>query len=212
MGRASFHGQSHRTRLPGSRASRRHRPIRRSPRPRRTLHQRPDQIHFLSSQQPEARKLRRQPIPRQRPQPPLRALRLRLLSPLLHPYRRLVHHPVGGSRPQTRHPRLPRRQTKPVGTLPRSLAPAPRPRPMRAPKEGPDRPLRNNRRLRPPTQTKKTQKQECPTPPSPSLRIAIPSEARNLHCPLNQEFVIPSKARNLLLAANHPSREGTVPL
>ena len=40
----------------------------------------------------------------------------------------------------------------------------------------------------------------------PSLRIVIPSEARNLHRPFHQNIVIPSEARNLLLAAAaHPA-------
>ncbi len=35
------------------------------------------------------------------------------------------HHSVGDRRPQARHPRLPRRQTQPVGNLSRSLASSP---------------------------------------------------------------------------------------
>jgi len=91
------------------------------------------------------------------PKPPLRAIRLRLPGRLLHSQRHLVHHPVRRSLPQTRHPSLPRRQTKPVGTLPRSLVPAPRPRPRPTPEARPLRPLRHNRRLRPPTQNKKVE-------------------------------------------------------
>ena len=92
-----------------------------------------------------------------RPQPGvIRGIRFRLPSRLLHSERHLVHHSVGGSGSQLCCPSPPRRQTKPMGTLSRSLAPAPRPHPSPAPKARPHRPLRNNRRLRPPTQTKKT--------------------------------------------------------
>ena len=64
--------------------------------------------------------------------------------------------PSGGSRPPTRHPRLPRRRTKSMGTLPRSLASASKTAPpphSRSPEA--IRPLRHHRRLLPATQDKK---------------------------------------------------------
>ena len=56
---------------------------------------------------------------------------------------------------QTVHLRLPGRQTKPVGALPRSLASAPRPRPGAAAEARLRRPLRDHRRLRSRTENTK---------------------------------------------------------